>query len=99
MDLQAGYESIHDIQLPELETDDPSFGTLKPESDLKPKEAESASWFYNSGIFLPGKLTAIMIFSTFPFVALGRFLPVLDFASDVGSAGNSFLLLQYILHF
>ena len=68
--------------------DQKSDGRTKEGSVSNAEYSESLSWFYNP-VFLPGMPTTIMVRSTYPFLTIGRFLPVLDFISDIASAGIS----------
>ena len=79
------YGSENDVQLAEHETE----CTIDEESDIEMNEDESAPWYYNPNVFLPGRLTAYTIFGMFPFLAIGRFIPIIDFISDIASAGTS----------
>ena len=47
----------------------------------------SEPYLYRARIFLPGSAASIKIFKWFPFIFIGRFLPIIDFLSDIGSAG------------
>ena len=49
-------------------------------------------WLYRAQVLLPSGAVTKKVWKFFPFLILGRFLPILDFLSDIGSAGISFKL-------
>ena len=50
---------------------------------------EPEPWLYRAKKLLPGAPANKKLFGKFVFLVLGRYLPVLDFLSDIGSAGTS----------
>ena len=58
------------------------------DDDKNEEEQESEPYLYRANIFLPGAAATVKIGKSFPFLAFGRFLPIVDFLSDIGSAGS-----------
>ena len=46
--------------------------------------------FYGVRALIPGKPTNLKFFGTFPFLILGCLMPLIDFVSDIGTAGRRF---------
>ena len=70
--------------------------TASSESGIENEDNKYAALFYETNMFLPGKLESFKIGSMFPFLGIGRFLPVLDFLSDGASAGKRCLFVNKI---
>ena len=83
--MEPSYKADNPIEFSDVRTADLPDVKMKRKSG---RAGEAIPWFYNPEIFLPGKIQAIKIGSTYPLLAIGRFLPVFDFFSDIASAGN-----------
>ena len=70
----------------------PANSIRSKDSDTEAND-EDYAWFFNPKVFLPGKVTSFRTCSMFPFLAIGRFLPLSDFISDIATAGPSWKIL------
>ena len=78
--MESEITSVVEIPVDKMKDDDSVHETCYDEKE---------PWVYRSKKLLPGAPSTIELKKKFPFLAIGRFLPIIDFLSDVGSAGSS----------
>ena len=84
-------ENYDGFTIEEIETEVPTaVATDVIDSGCESDCEEPEPWLYRAKKLLPGAPANKKLFGSFFFLVLGRYLPVLDFLSDLGSAGISY---------